>query len=409
MGAGRVLLNRVEELLQVAHQQDIRISQLNHEKECVIETARDWKARVRILARQRDEARQEWKDTANELAALRQSRAQERAQPAGTSLDAALEDNERLRGDLLEIRGKRAALAGQLEGTMDTIVEAREAAGEDAVWTKHDAFDLPATVHGLRLKVVGLEQDLEAKRAQPADGDGLPGFRNAVREALGLDVFGIDSAVVAIHKLKADLEMRDGDVDDLRRRVRELEDKHKAWLVAAEGRDDGSARPLWDVQKETILQLRAQLEEVRGGQEAKCPFAECVPAADHQALKDELDAAKRQLDRMEEQAASYRDTISGLRLTRPSSGDAPSRVEATLESREVLPRYEVRQVVAEEHRSELLGYKVWDRVEGKEHGRWPAGEGYTLDMAQGDAIAHMERMNRQEAERIVEATNRGGQ
>ena len=82
--------------------------------------------------------------------------------------------------------------------------------------------------------------------------------------------------------------------------------------------------------------------------------------------------------------------------------------ECDLESREVVPRYEVRQLVHPEHASQVVGYSIYDTLTKTTHGKWVSNSDYSLDVCQAEAIAHMERMNRLEADRLDEAADRGG-
>ena len=343
-----------------------------------------------------------------ELDKLRQARASERAQPMPREL-------------LIDCRNMIAALPAHsngeriLLGRLDHAIEQTAGPGDS-----------------LKVEHYETGKVTEYHRATPAEreaGDKTPlAFREAVREALGLDRFGIDSAVVAIRNLRGKLDaaeqvltnahqalpeecpeldpdgdlvagiewlvkereslgkdvlMRDGDVDDLRRRVRELEDKHKAWMREAEGRDDGSARPLWDVQKETILRLRVQVEK------------------------------------LEADAASYRTTISELRLNPKMRGaleqayddlagpdrTGPPTVRGTDAKLGARPRYEATNILSD---GKVIGYMSWDHITQSAVHRW-YNTTQSLNACHAHAIAECEKMNREEATRIEDALFQGEQ
>ena len=201
-------------------------------------------------------------------------------------------------------------------------------------------------------------------RATPAErevGDKTPlAFREAVREALGLDRFGIDSAVVAIHKLKADLEMRDGDLEDCQKELR----------VMRESRD---------------------------------------------SHKEDADLVRATVRHLESQAASYRDTISELRLNPKMRGaleqafdDAagpdragPPTVRVTDAREAARPRYEATNILKD---GKVIGYGVYDHARNTWQNQWLVDKGHTFESAQSDAIAECERLSRKEPKQA----NRGG-
>ena len=265
MGAGRVLLDRVEELLECTRQQDLRIAKLNHEKDCVVEGCRDWKARTKILA--------------------------ERSERRGKMIIERNADNRALQAELDKLRQTRAA-------------ERAAPVAETRFETAPDLVVVPANVEGLapfrKLKALheraltelnGLRRE-RAERAAPAPVGLLADVRAALKAGGWEPEMGpalldrVDAAIGAADPMP---ERGVGEATPFELRTRN----------ATLARDNDTLRGRVAFMDQRVKELSEELAEAN-------------------RLRKE---AYKRVDGLEEQAESYRKTIAELRLTRPGFED----------------------------------------------------------------------------------------
>ena len=237
------------------------------EKDAVVQQARDWKARTRILARDRDALREDRNRLEEELHKLRQARAAERAQPTEGEARTVLDDVRRvldppeLVGTVQAVRDLVAELAATKE-KLDRLDERNDALRDENERLKAEESEV---LDALPPDIIQMAWAEDAPLSSRVGELAAQYYRlQEISERKGNEIEG----------LKKDLEMRDNDVQELRNEL------------------------------------------------------QCNKRTLDSVLKRE-DVLRRGRDRLEEQAEGYRRTIAGLRLPRPSSPlDTPASVSA---------------------------------------------------------------------------------
>ena len=141
MGMARIVWDEYQKLESQVEDLSTKLEREWARTDAVIAQARDWKARTRILAKQRDEWRSDACAAGAELDKLRRSRAQDRANPdhPGDLIEELRNENKRLQGlvkagdEFIKLVRERVGLSGDLDGTesaLDALDDLRRALDE---------------------------------------------------------------------------------------------------------------------------------------------------------------------------------------------------------------------------------------------------------------------------------------